>query len=47
MDDKPKLKLFEQIDVEITDDQMDAINYNTKMLDKIVNGALTKYNYEV
>ena len=47
MDDKPKLKLFEQIDVEITDDQMDAINYNTKMFDKIVNGALTKYNYEV
>jgi hypothetical protein len=47
MDDKPKLKLFEQIDIEINDDQMDAINYNTKMFDKIVNGALTKYNYEV
>jgi len=47
-DDKPELKLFEQIEVEINDDQLDAITYNTRMFDYIVNGELTKYNnYEI
>tara|TARA_R100000084_G_C4600906_1_gene123155 strand:- start:375 stop:800 length:426 start_codon:yes stop_codon:yes gene_type:complete len=43
MDTKPELKLFEQIEAPIDDSQMDAITYNTKMFDYIVNGSLTKY----
>ena len=39
MDKKPKLKLFEQINHEVNDDELDAIYYNTKMFDKIVNGC--------
>lgn len=47
MDKKPKLKLFEQINHEVNDDELDAIYYNTKMFDKIVNGVNTKYRHEV